>query len=150
MRTTPYVASIDNLTPSTTISNPFPQGILPPLNDRDPNANIGAGIAAPTHDFRNPYMQSWSFGGQRELPWGLVVDVHYWGMKGTRLFETWNLNQVPDQYLSLGTRLNDLIPNPFYQSDHRGRALRNDNFASAIFAAISSIHHGAASLCSCR
>ncbi len=114
VRTTPMVATIDNLTPATTISNPFPQGILPPLNDRDPNANAGATIAAPTHDFRNGYMQSWSFGGQRELPWGLLLDVHYWGMKGTRLLETWNINQLPDQYLSLGSHLNDLVPNPFY------------------------------------
>lgn len=114
VRTTPMVATIDNLTPATSISNPFPQGILPPLNDRDPNANTGATIAAPTHDFRNGYMQSWSFGLQRELPFGLVVDAHYWGMKGTRLLETWNINQLPDQYLSLGSHLNDLVPNPFY------------------------------------
>ena len=114
VRTTPMVATIDNLTPATTISNPFPQGILPPQNDRDPNANAGASIAAPTHDFRNGYMQSWSFGFERELPWGLVLDAHYWGMKGTRLLETWNIDQLPNQYLSLGSHLNDLVPNPFY------------------------------------
>ncbi len=114
VRTTPMVATIDNLTPATSISNPFPQGILPPLNDRDPNANVGASIGAPTHAFRNGYMQSWSFGVQRELPWGLVLDAHYWGMKGTRLLETWNIDQLPDQYLSLGSHLNDLVPNPFY------------------------------------
>jgi hypothetical protein len=114
VRTTPMVTTIDNLTPANTISNPFPQGILPPLNDRNPNANVGATIAAPTHAFRNGYMQSWSFGIQRELFGGIVVDVHYWGMKGTRLLETWNINQLPDQYLSLGSRLNDTVPNPFY------------------------------------
>ncbi|MBV9081309.1 MAG: TonB-dependent receptor [Acidobacteriaceae bacterium] len=114
VRTTPMVATIDNLTPATTISNPFPQGILPALNDRDPNANVGASIAAPTHGFRNGYMQSWSFGAERELPWGLLLDVHYWGMKGSRLLETWNIDQLPDQYLSLGSHLNDLGPNPFY------------------------------------
>lgn len=115
VRTTPMVATIDNVTPATKISNPFPQGILPALNDRDPNANVGASIAAPTHGYRNGYMQSWSFGAQRELPWGLVLDVHYWGMKGTRLLENWNINQLPDQYLSLGSHLNDLVPNPFYR-----------------------------------
>ncbi len=25
-----------------------------------------------------------------------------------------NINQLPDQYLSLGSRLNDLVPNPFF------------------------------------
>ena len=46
-RDTPYVASIDGgLTPANRIGNPFPQGILPPLNDRDPLANVGAQIQA--------------------------------------------------------------------------------------------------------
>ena len=113
VRTTTMVATTDNLTPAATISNPFPQGILPSLNDRDPNANVGFAIAAPVHQFHNGYMQSWSFGLQRELPWELVLDLHYWGMKGTHLLETWNINQLPDQYLSLGSHLNDLVPNPF-------------------------------------
>ncbi|HEY3837681.1 MAG TPA: TonB-dependent receptor, partial [Bryobacteraceae bacterium] len=114
VRTTPMVATLDNLTPATSISNPFPQGILPPLNDRDPNANIGASIGAPMFGFRNGYMQSWSAGLQRQLVWGLVLDAHYWGMKGTRLLETWNINQLPDPLLALGSHLNDLVPNPFY------------------------------------
>jgi hypothetical protein len=113
VRTTPMVATIDGLTPATTISNPFPQGILPSLNDRNPNANVGASIGAPMYGFSNGYMQSWSAGVQRELPNGLVLDVHYWGMKGTRLLETWNIDQLPDQYLSLGPHLNDLVGNPF-------------------------------------
>ncbi len=51
---------------------------------------------------------------QRDLPGKLVLDVHYWGNKGTRLLTTWNINQLPDQYLSLGNRLNDLVANPFF------------------------------------
>ena len=43
-----------------------------------------------------------------------MIDVHYWGNKGTHLLETWNINQLPDQYLSLGSHLNDQVPNPFY------------------------------------
>jgi hypothetical protein len=35
-------------------------------------------------------------------------------MKGTRLLETWSIDQLPDQYLAFGSRLNDLVPNPFY------------------------------------
>ena len=36
-RDTPMVTSIDdNITPLNRLSNPFPQGVLPPLNDRDP------------------------------------------------------------------------------------------------------------------
>ena len=59
-------------------------------------------------------MQSWSAGVQRQLMWGLVLDAHYWGMKGTHLLETWNIDQLPDPLLSLGSHLNDLVPNPFF------------------------------------
>jgi hypothetical protein len=114
VRTTNMVSSLDNVNPYNTLDNPFPQGILPPLNDRDPLANVGSSIAAPEHSFRNGYSQTWSFGVQRELPWGLVLDAHYWGSKSTRLQVSWNINQLPDQYLALGSRLNDSVANPFF------------------------------------
>jgi hypothetical protein len=114
VRTTNMVASLDGITPYNTLSNPFPQGILPPLNDRDPLANAGSSIAAPEHAFGNGYTQTWSFGIQRELPWGLILDGHYWGSKSTRLQLNWNINQLPDQYLSLGSHLNDQVANPFF------------------------------------
>jgi hypothetical protein len=114
VRTTTMVASLDGVTPATTISNPFPGGILPALNDRNSLANIGTSIAAPEYAFKNAYTQLWSGGFQRQLPWGIVLDTHYWGSKSTRLLETWNIDQLPDQYLSLGSHLNDLVPNPFF------------------------------------
>jgi outer membrane receptor protein involved in Fe transport len=114
VRTTTMVATLYDVNPYNTIDNPFPQGILPPLNDRDPLANVGSSIAAPQHAFRNGYSQTWSFGVQRELPWGLLLDAHYWGSKSTALPVTWNLNQLPDQYLALGSRLNNPVPNPFF------------------------------------
>ncbi|MGI8992500.1 MAG: TonB-dependent receptor domain-containing protein [Bryobacteraceae bacterium] len=113
-RNTSMLASVDGVTPANTISNPFPQGLLPAINDRDPLANTGSTIDAPEHGYRSPYAQTWSLGIQRELPGKLVVDVHYWGNKGTRLLETWNINQLPNQYLALGSHLNDLVANPFY------------------------------------
>ncbi len=114
VRTTTMIASLDGVTPATTISNPFPAGILPALNDRNSLANIGTSIAAPEYAFKNGYSQTWSAGIQRETYWGVVVDAHYWGSKSTHLLETWNIDQLPDQYLSLGSHLNDLVPNPFY------------------------------------
>lgn len=115
VRTTTMVASLDNgVTPYNYLSNPFPQGLLPALNDRNPLANIGTSLSAPVHAFRDSYSQSWSFGIQRELPRGFVVDVHYWGNKITHLPQSYNIDQLPDQYLSLGTALNQQVPNPFY------------------------------------
>src|SRR5262249_18306783 len=42
----------------------------------------------------NPYYQRWSFGIQRELPWGLLLDVSYVGSKGTRLFINEDFNPL--------------------------------------------------------
>ena len=113
-RMTTMLATIDGLSPTNKLNNPYPTGILPALNDRDPLANVGSALAAPTHEYQNPYAQTWSLGVQRELPGKLVLDVHYWGNKGSRLLTTWNINQLPDQYLTLGNRLNDQVANPFF------------------------------------
>src|ERR1019366_7963864 len=103
-RTTTMLGTIDGVTVANPLSNPYPGGILPALNDRNPLANTGSTIAAATHEYSSPYSQTWSLGVQRELPGQLVMDIHYWGNKGTHLLETWNLNQLPDQYLALGSR----------------------------------------------
>ena len=55
----------------------------------------------------------------------MILSLYYWGSKGTRLLSAgggtdasvslgFNINQLPDQYLSLGTHLSDLVTNPFY------------------------------------
>lgn len=117
VRTTNMVATLDQgVTPYNTINDPFPVsqgGILPALNDRDPFANVGQSIAAPTYPFRNGYSQTWSFGVQRTLPWGLILDAHYWGSKSTRLLNSWNINQLPNQELARGSALTQQIANPF-------------------------------------
>jgi hypothetical protein len=120
-RTTTMVASLNGLTPYTTLSNPFPTGVLPPANDRNPLANVGASITAPERATALGYTQMWNFGIQRGLPGGIVLDVHYWGNKVTHLstdvgnqgVSSMNIDQLPDQDLSLGTALTQLVPNPF-------------------------------------
>ena len=109
------VATIDGgLTNANRLSNPFPQGVLPPLNDRDPLANVGASIQAPVHDYKSGYSQLFSMNYQWEAPGAVVIQAGYWGNKGTHLISgNWNLNQLPDQYLSLGNSLNNQVKNPF-------------------------------------
>jgi hypothetical protein len=114
LRNTSMVGSIDGFTVTNTLSNPFPQGLLPALNDRNPNANVGNAISVPLYNFRTGYAQTWSFGFQRELPLGFLLDAHYWGNKGTALLNSWNIDQLPDQYLALGSKLSNLVANPFY------------------------------------
>ncbi len=127
VRTTTMVATVDGLTPANTLNDPFPASnpIQPAANDRNNLANIGSSITAPLRNYRNGYAQSWNLEIQRELPWGIIVNGYYWGSKGTRLLSdggpsdistslAFNINQLPDRYLALGSHLNDLVPNPFY------------------------------------
>ncbi len=115
-RDTPLVGSIDGgLTNSSRLSNPFPQGILPSLNDRDPLANVGASIAAPLYKNQDGYGQLFSLGYQVEVKGGVLVQATYAGNKGTHLISgAWNINQFPDQYLALGNALNNQVKNPFF------------------------------------
>jgi hypothetical protein len=115
-RDTPMVTSLDNnITPLNPLSNPFPQGVLPTLNDRDPGANIGAQIQAPFYENKSGYVQLWNFALQWEMPGSVVMQAMYWGNKGTNLLAaTQNINQLPNEYLALGNALNDQVPNPFF------------------------------------
>ena len=114
-RNTDIVGTVDGVTPATALSNPFPTGFLFPANDANPLANQGAAITAPVRQYRTGYVQIWNMGVQRELPGAVLLSLNYNGNKGTKLFTgSWNLNQLPDQYLSLGQQLNSLVPNPFY------------------------------------
>ena len=114
-RDTSFAGSVDGLTPGNTLSNPFPQGVLPPLNDRDPNANVGNSITGPTFSNSVGYVQLTSLGVQTELPFGFIGNAVYFANKGSHLaVGGWNLNQLPDQYLALGNALNDRLPNPFF------------------------------------
>lgn len=115
-RDTPMVTTIDGgLTAADRLSNPFPKGVLPPLNDRDPLANVGAAIQAPVQQMKTGYAQLFSLGYQREIAGGIVVQANYWGNKGTHLISGgWNINQLPNQYLALANQLNNQVANPFF------------------------------------
>lgn len=84
------------------------------INHRNPDANVGSTISTAEYPFENAYSQLWNFGIERDLGWAVVLNGYYWRSKSTRLLETWNLDQVPDQYLALGSRLNSQVANPFY------------------------------------
>ena len=115
---TPWVTTLDGgLTPVGTLSNPFPKGILQPPA-RDPSfqsALYGQSIGSPVFSQRYPYMQQWNFNIQQELMFGIVADVAYAGSRGTHLLTSGQqLNQLPNQYLALGSQLQKQVPNPFF------------------------------------
>ena len=119
---TTYLASTDgNLTPSGSISDPFPNGIVPPQgNSLGLLTGAGGVIDFVDADAKPGYVQQYSVDYQLELPGGSVLGIGYMGSRSERLSlggtsdATVNINQLDPQYQSLGTALQQLVPNPFF------------------------------------
>ena len=114
---TPYVATVFNGVPANTISNPFPSGIAPPPGRSSSYAQTLLGQGLTESQLGNPYgyAQQWNADLQREFGDGFLIDVAYGGAKGTHLpIDGRQIDQLPDQYLSLGKQLTQSVPNPFY------------------------------------
>lgn len=121
---TTLVPSIDSgLTFQTRLSDPYPDGFLPPAG-----SSLGpmtyAGQAVSFFDTRPlaPYMQRWQLSTQKEFPHRVVLDIGYLGNRGTHIITYRNLNAVPTQYLSASYVRDDAtinyltanLRNPFY------------------------------------
>jgi len=93
-RQTPLIVSNDNINFRTTMSNPFPEGMLEPLGAA---AGVETDLGQPVRAFNTqpaaPYVQRWQMSVQREILKQTVVDVAYVGNRGTRL-ESENANGV--------------------------------------------------------
>ncbi|MEZ5404321.1 MAG: TonB-dependent receptor [Bryobacteraceae bacterium] len=119
---TQMVTSLDgNLTPFNTLRNPFPNGLV-----RPPGASAGlltgvgqsvtAGGASPENflpNYRHGMNQQFSQGFQFVLPGNLSIQAAYAGSMVQRITVSRNINQYANEFLSLRTRLNARVPNPF-------------------------------------
>lgn len=119
-QSTPYVASNDNnATPAGTLSNPFPTGVLAPAGN---TAAAMAGLGGQNFTIYDANAAStrvhmFSLDVQREITSGFVVAAGYSGSVTHDLIQgtpNININQLPDSDLSLGSRLNAKVANPFY------------------------------------
>jgi hypothetical protein len=102
---------------STTLSNPYPTGLLTPPghNQAALDSLIGQGIQSPLPKTSFPYSEQWNIGFQRQFGGGLVIDAGYVGTHGVSLpLYSVNHNQLPNQYNSLGSDLATQVPNPFF------------------------------------
>src|SRR5579863_1689154 len=117
---TSYVASLNGgLNPASSLSNPFPGGILAaPGNSQSGLTDVGRSIPPTIVYTRNsPYVQQWGFGLQYSPTRRDVIEATYSGnhvinvMVGNNL----NLNQLSPSYLQQGqAALVAPVANPFY------------------------------------
>ncbi len=121
-QTTTYVASNDgNATPANSLSNPFPNGILQPVgNSLGALTALGSSFNYLDQNRTQGIVRQFSADLQRELPFGVVVEVGYIGSRSSQLQPSptgngnMNINQVPSNYLSMGSALAAPVANPFY------------------------------------
>jgi hypothetical protein len=111
---------------SSTLSNPFPNGILAPTgNSAGPQTNLGNAISFFNQNPLTPYNERWQLSLQRELPWGMVVEASYVGNRGVHVEISRDINALPSKYLSTdlsrtdaqianNTFLTGSVANPFF------------------------------------
>jgi hypothetical protein len=117
---TAYAASLDGVTPTTYLQNPFPNGFATSSGN---SLGLLTGVGSPISvellgDNHVPYSQNWNFNIQRQLPGNILVEAAYVGSHATHLNEQGaddiNLDQLTPAQLALGTKLQQLVPNPFF------------------------------------
>jgi hypothetical protein len=117
--TTSYIASTNgNLTSAGILSNPFPNGIVQPTaNTLGSLEGIGQSISLVSPSGRSPEVQQYSFDIQRELPFGIALEIGYVGSHSTHLTissASLNINALNPSYLSMGSALNSPVANPYF------------------------------------
>jgi len=116
-QTTPYVGTINGITPVNLLSDPFPGGLLqPPGKSAGALTNVGYGTNAILRNRPTPYVEQWSLGGQYAITPNDMLDITYVANHGVKLplASTVNYDALPISDLSLGTSLLDNVTNPFY------------------------------------
>jgi hypothetical protein len=113
----------NGLQPLSLLSNPFPQGLTQPNGAAGGLlTQVGQNVYATQRSHPTPYVQTYSADFQYQLLPSAVVEAGYIGTQGRKLLlgTLNNLNQLPSQYLSLGSALNNSVANPFAGSISSG------------------------------
>jgi hypothetical protein len=118
--TNPWLSTLNGeVTPLYPISDPFPTGFIPSLGNlphsRAQALLVGAAPALQLGRMPYPYNEQWNFTLQRQAWGGVAVEAAYAGSHGVHLPRgSWQADALPTQYLSMGSALNNLVPNPFF------------------------------------
>jgi hypothetical protein len=112
-RTTPMITTIDGLTPADTINQPFQQ-VLPPIGSGLGLAtDLGLGLSVNYLDRSLPISKQVSFGIQRDIAFGIMVDASYVGNSSTGLPVAAGLNFIPANELGqAASYYNGQVANP--------------------------------------
>lgn len=113
---TGMVSSIQAGIPFSTLSNPFPGGVLHPVGSSlGLETALGQSFSFADPDGgRPPYVQQFSVEIQRELPWDFLVSAAFVGSRSSRIQVSQQINALPLSALGLGAAaLTQSVANPF-------------------------------------
>ncbi|MGD0199191.1 MAG: TonB-dependent receptor [Bryobacteraceae bacterium] len=112
----PFVQTVgqqspDNLNAAFVLSN----GPTVQVTTPNPNSGLGQGVFGVDRDNGSGYSQQWNFTIQKTIGNDWNVEAAYLGSKNTRLgIPDANINQLPSQYLSMGSALLTKVANPYF------------------------------------
>jgi len=114
-----WVSTLDNITPYYTLDNPFPGGFSAvPGSSAGVNTGVSGQIEGFLHQDPTPYVEQFGMDIERELSGNSHIHIGYMGNHGLKQQESReggiDYDQLPLSALSYGSRLNDLVANPFY------------------------------------
>jgi len=114
-------------TPTVSLTNPFPNGLVQPLGSSlGTLSGAGNNIAYVDQNSTAPRVQQYSFDLQRELPGNQAISFQYSGSRGDNLGLGGsndigvNINQLDPKYMALGAALNAAVANPFFGNANAG------------------------------
>jgi hypothetical protein len=113
------------LTPLNYLRNPYPNGFQPPPGAANGLLTaVGGPIQAPLQDTVTPWSMQWNVTVQRELASSLMIEAAYVGTRGLQLSRGgesgFTMNQLPLDWMSMGSKLLDTLDNPFYVANGPG------------------------------
>ncbi len=114
LATTDYVSTTNaGITPSGSLSNPFPNGFLTaPGNSAGASALLGTSISDQLKNQPITYIQQYNAGLQKQVgSW--LLDVGYVGTHGVHVALQAPLDQLPTADYALGNALDTQVANPF-------------------------------------
>jgi hypothetical protein len=122
------------VTPAFNWNSGFPSVPLGPFFDPT-FANGGSTTYMQRAGGREPMVENWNAGVQRQIPGGIVIDASYLGTAMHHiLVGNYDLNQLNPSYLSLGTVLDDAVDSP--QAQAAGIAVPYAGFTGTVAQAL--------------
>lgn len=115
--TTTYSGSGGNTNyPAMYLKNGLPSAPIQPLGAKlGPDGLLGQSVTYDDHaDGTTPMSQQWNLAIEKALPSDILVSAAYVGNHGTHFVAgSYSLNQLNPSYLSLGSQLQNSVPNPY-------------------------------------